>query len=71
MADLLEERDRDREREEVATLVARLDTQIEARSRALPAYRAARRTQGLADELRSRRDHPVHTLLRRMYFEAR
>ena len=49
--------------------IAQLDRQIGARSRALPLYKAALRADGLADELRSQRDHPVHTLLRRMYHE--
>jgi hypothetical protein len=70
-ADVLEAHDRERERAEVEALLARLDAQVEARERALPAYRSARATQGLSDELRARRDHPVHGLLRRMYFEAR
>jgi hypothetical protein len=70
-ADVLEEHDRERERSEVKVLLARLDAQVEARERALPAYRSARATQGLSDELRARRDHPVHALLRRMYFEVR
>jgi len=69
--DVLERNDRERERAEVTAVLARLEAQVEARARALPAYRAARATQGLSDELRARRDHPVHTLLRRMYFEAR
>jgi hypothetical protein len=67
---VLEAHDRERERAEVEALLARLDAQVEARERALPAYRSARATQGLSDELRARRDHPAHGLLRRMYFEA-
>jgi hypothetical protein len=51
--------------------VARLDQQISARTRALPLYKETLATDGLAEELRLRRDHPVHTLLRRMYHELR
>ena len=51
--------------------LARLDQQIAARSRALPLYKETLATDGLAEELRLRRDHPVHTLLRRMYHELR
>ena len=51
--------------------VARLDQQIAARSRALPLYKETLANDGLAEELRLRRDHPVHTLLRRMYHELR
>src|SRR5262245_24092744 len=71
-SDVLERNDRERERAELTAVLARLEAQVQARERALPAYRAARETQqSLSDELRSRRDHPVHTLLRRMYFESR
>ena len=52
-------------------LLQRLDKQIEARSRALPLYKATLGADGLADELRAQRDHPLHTLLRRMYHETR
>jgi hypothetical protein len=52
-------------------LLDRLERQIAARTRALPIYKAALAQDGLADELRARRDHPVHTLLRRMYDENR
>jgi hypothetical protein len=51
--------------------VARLDQQISARTRALPLYKETLATDGLAEELRLRRDHPVHILLRRMYHELR
>ncbi len=51
--------------------VVRLDQQISARTRALPLYKETLATDGLAEELRLRRDHPVHTLLRRMYHELR
>jgi hypothetical protein len=51
--------------------VVRLDQQITARTRALPLYKETLATDGLSEELRLRRDHPVHTLLRRMYHELR
>ena len=51
--------------------VARLDKQIEARTNALPLFRATIGTESLTDELRARRDHPMHKLLRRMFFENR
>jgi len=60
-----------REITEASALLERLDNQIEARTRTLPLYEAALTTDGLAAELRARRDHPLHTLLRRMYHESR
>ena len=51
--------------------LGRLEQQIAARTRALPLYKETLATDGLAEELRTRRDHPVHTLLRRMYHELR
>ncbi len=50
-------------------LLARLDQQVAARSRALPLYKDALRTDGLIAEMRARRDHPMHALLRRLYHE--
>jgi hypothetical protein len=50
-------------------LVTTLEKQLEARTRALPLYREALATTALAEDLRARRDHPMHTLLRRMYHE--
>jgi hypothetical protein len=50
-------------------LLTTLEKQIEARRRALPLYRDTLETDGLGDALRTRRDHPMHTLLRRMYYE--
>jgi hypothetical protein len=52
-------------------LLETLDKQITARTRALPLYRATLDTEDLAAELRAQRDHPMHTLLRRMYHEQR
>lgn len=49
----------------------RLDRLIEARSHVLPIYKETLESEGLAREIRSRRDHPVHALLRRMYYEIR
>jgi hypothetical protein len=56
---------------ETSALLERIDGQIEARTRALPLYKATLGTDGLASGLRAQRDHPVHTLLRRMYYESR
>jgi hypothetical protein len=50
-------------------LLATLEKQLEARTRALPVYRETLETDALAEDLRARRDHPMHTLLRRMYHE--
>jgi hypothetical protein len=49
----------------------KLDRQIEARSRALPLFRATLETADLTGELRAQRLHPIHALLRRMYHEKR
>lgn len=54
---------------EASALLERLTNQLEARSRTLPLYKATLDTDGLASDLRARRDHPVHALLRRMYHE--
>jgi hypothetical protein len=51
--------------------LARVDKQIEARTNSLPLFKATLGTEALADELRARRDHPVHKLLRRMFYEGR
>jgi len=51
--------------------LVRTEQQIAARSRALPLFKATLETDGLAHEMRARRDHPVHMLLRRMYHEGR
>jgi hypothetical protein len=56
--------------QEKSALLERLERQIAARSRALPLYKAALQTDDLARQLRVQRDHPVHTLLRRMYHES-
>ena len=49
----------------------RVSAQIEARTRALPLFKSALGTEQLGQALSMRRDHPVHALLRRMYFENR
>jgi len=51
--------------------LAKLERQIDARERAVPLYREARQADGMIDELRAQRDHPAHTLLRKMYHERR
>jgi hypothetical protein len=56
---------------EASARLERLDQQIEARSRTLPVYTATLESDGLGAELRARRDHPLHGLLRRMYHEER
>ena len=61
----------DRKLAETKLLVIRYEKQIDARTRALPLFKATLGTEGLVDELRARRDHPVHSLLRRMYHESR
>ncbi len=63
--------DLERQTVEAEELLQQLDRQIGARSQALPLYRETLATDGLADELRAQRDHPVHKLLRRMYHENR
>jgi len=55
----------------VASRMAQLDKQIEARARALPLYKDTLASEPLIPQLRRERDHPVHTLLRRMYHERR
>jgi hypothetical protein len=61
----------DSELDDGKALLERLDKQIDARTRALPLYKATLEADGLADEMRAQRDHPLHTLLRRMYHETR
>jgi hypothetical protein len=51
--------------------IGKLDKQIEARSRALPLFKATFATAELTDELRANRSNPLHALLRRMYHEKR
>ena len=51
--------------------LVRVEKQIAARTTALPLFKATIGTEELANELRARRDHPAHNLLRRMYYEGR
>jgi hypothetical protein len=59
-----------RELEDGGRQLAKLDKQITARTRALPLFRAIVETEDLAPALRSQREHPMHTLLRRLYHEG-
>ena len=59
-----------REIEEGGRRLAKLDKQISARARALPLFRAVVEVKDLAPDLRGQRQHPVHTLLRRLYHEG-
>jgi hypothetical protein len=67
----LEVEELERQISDAKLLLTRLEKQIDARTRALPLYKATLHTDDLPDELRVQRDHPVHTLLRRMYHEKR
>jgi hypothetical protein len=60
-----------RELEDGKRELAKLEAQLDARTRALPLYQATLGSDGLSDALRQRRDHPMHSLLRRMYHEQR
>jgi hypothetical protein len=53
------------------TSLAQVEKQIDARTNAMPLFKATIGTESLAAELRARRDHPMHKLLRRMFFEGR
>lgn len=59
-----------RELEDGGRRLGKLDKQISARARALPLFRAVVESEDLAPALRSQRNHPVHTLLRRLYHEG-
>lgn len=59
-----------RELEDGGRQLAKLDKQITARARALPLFRAIVESEDLAPSLRSQREHPMHTLLRRLYHEG-
>jgi hypothetical protein len=56
---------------EASALLERLDQQIEARARTIPIYVATLESDGMGAEMRARRDHPLHGMLRRMYHEDR
>lgn len=68
---VVERAERSRKIDEARRLLDKLDKQLAARSRALPLYRVTLETDGLIDELRAQRNHPVHTLLRRIHYETR
>jgi len=68
---VVERAERGRKIDEARRLLDKLDKQLSSRSRALPLYRATLETDGLIDELRAQRNHPVHTLLRRIHYETR
>ena len=59
-----------RELEEGGRRLAKIDKQISSRARALPLFRAVVESKDLAPELRSQRDNPIHTLLRRHFHEG-
>jgi len=59
-----------RDLEDGGRQLAKLDKQITARTRALPLFRAVVQSEDLAPALRSQREHPMHTLLRRLYHEG-
>ena len=59
-----------RELEEGGRRLVKIDKQIAARARALPLFKAVVQSDDLAPALRSQRQHPVHTLLRRIYHEG-
>jgi hypothetical protein len=59
-----------RELEEGGRRLAKIDKQISSRARALPLFRAVVESGDLAPALRSQRDHPIHTLLRRHFHEG-
>lgn len=59
-----------RDLEEGGRQLAKIDKQISARARALPLFRAVVESEDLSAALRSQRQHPIHTLLRRLYHEG-
>jgi hypothetical protein len=59
-----------RELEDGGRQLAKIDKQISARSRALPLFKAVVESDDLAPALRSQRQNPIHTLLRRLYHEG-
>jgi hypothetical protein len=59
-----------RDLEDGGRQLSKLDKQIAARARALPLFRAVVESDDLAPGLRSQRQNPVHTLLRRLYHEG-
>jgi hypothetical protein len=68
--DAAETAEAQRELTEASALLERLDQQIDARARTIPVYVATLESDGLGAEMRARRDHPLHGMLRRMYHEG-
>jgi len=64
-------RDLDERIAKADTRLARLERVTQARAHVLPLYRDTLASEGIALEIRARRDHPVHQLLRRIYYEIR
>jgi hypothetical protein len=54
---------------ELSALEVKLARKIAGRARALPLYQATTKSNELIPQLRAQRQHPVHTLLRRMFHE--
>ena len=59
-----------RELEDGGRQLAKIDKQISARARALPLFKAVVESDDLSPALRNQRQHPIHTLLRRLYHEG-
>jgi hypothetical protein len=68
---VVERAERNRKISEKQALLSKLDRQLSSRLRALPLFKATLDTDDLMMQLRSQRSYPVHTLLRRMYYEGR
>jgi hypothetical protein len=66
---VVERAERNRKIEDARLQLDKVDKQLSSRARALPLYRSTMDTDGLIDALRAQRNHPVHTLLRRFYYE--
>jgi hypothetical protein len=69
--DALEVEELDTQISQARSNLVRVEKQIAARTTALPLFKATLGTESLAGELRARRDHPMHKLLRRMFYEGR
>ena len=69
--DLVQRKELKRQVAEDTEKIERLEHLIGARAEVLPIYKDTLESDGLAAEMRGRRDHPVHSLLRRMYYEIR
>ena len=69
--DLVQRKELKRQVAEDTEKIERLERMIGVRAEVLPIYKDTLESDGLAAEMRGRRDHPVHSLLRRMYYEIR